>query len=96
MRHNLHLNDKAHYIKDRIEAIVYDLEQDKRPEDKFAPISTSEKCMQLPSEVSIKFVGKHEDIPDMVTGLLDEEFIGVDSEWRPVISRTDISRPALF
>jgi hypothetical protein len=46
--------------------------------------------------VSVKFVGAQEDIPDLVTGLLDEEFIGVDAEWKPVISKSDISRPALF
>ena len=32
----------------------------------------------------------------MIDGLLDQDYIGVDSEWRPVIARNDISRPALF
>ena len=66
------------------------------PKDVFGPVSTDSKCMRLEKNVKVAFVNTESQVLDMEKALLDSDFIGMDAEWRPSISRKDCERPALF
>ena len=54
--------------------------------DAFEPLSKpKENFIQLPDTCKVEWIGKEEDVPKMEM-LLNEELIGVDSEWRPQLS----------
>ena len=66
------------------------------PQDSFGPVSVDPRCMRLPAEVKVTFVDTEETCLEMREVLLASDFIGMDAEWRPAISRRDKERPALF
>ena len=70
-----------------MESIEYDVKWDKLNEDRFGPMEKSK--MTLPKDFVVTFVGSEKEIPVMINGLQDTEYIGMDAEWRPQISKTD-------
>jgi hypothetical protein len=41
--------------------------------------------ISLPDFVKLEWIGTEEDVPKLAV-LLEDEFIGVDSEWRPQLT----------
>lgn len=66
------------------------------PQDFFGPVTKDPKCMKLEKNVTVAFVDSEAKVTDMEQALMDSDFIGMDAEWRPSISRKDAERPALF
>jgi len=65
-------------------------------EDWFGPASTPiENYVRLPEKVKVKFISKEEELQEMDI-LLKEKWIGVDSEWKPQLTKADESKPVLF
>ena len=59
--------------------------------DIFGPISPN--CFRMPCAIQdVKFISTPQDLP-LAVPLLEEEFIGLDSEWRPAILDSIISNP---
>lgn len=72
-------------IKERLADVLYEESKDTslQVKDSFTPMSQPiENYLQLPEEVKVNWIGTEEDVPKLAI-LLDDEFIGVDSEWRP-------------
>ena len=74
--------------------IPYDPKFDPQPADYFGPIKTK-NTVTLPKEVQINFIGTPQDLP-VLAKLIGAPMVGMDSEWRPVISPFDPMRPALL
>ena len=51
--------------------------------------------IKLPDFVKLTWIGTEEDVPKL-SALLDDEFIGVDSEWRPQLTQLHKTKPSLF
>ena len=64
---------------------MYNSNLDPKPFDYFGPLSQGE-YLRLPENVRVKFISKKEEI-NQLDELLDEKFIGVDSEWRPELTK---------
>ena len=85
-------NELQGYVKPETEkelsTVVYDRDKDTSipQQGELAPVSqpVTDYC-QLPGHVNIKMIDTDEDCKDMEE-LLDEPFIGVDSEWRPELT----------
>ena len=93
-RHNLIDVIRAD-VKEEIEDIVYDPSRDKKMrEDVYGPI-TKGTFMNLPQYIKVDWVATEQDIPKL-DQLLDEPYIGVDSEWRPAVVKFHKTNPALF
>ena len=54
-----------------------------------------ENFIQLPSDVKVDWVGTDADVTKLAV-LLNDEFIGVDSEWRPQLTQYHKTKPSLF
>ena len=81
-----------------LDNLKYDNEKDYKPEkDLFEPKSQPPaKYLRLPVDLKVEFIGKSEDISKMKV-LIGQKFIGVDSEWRPQITRwTEMSGPSII
>ena len=76
-----------------MEQIFYNPAYDIQPEDRFAP--TTENAMRLPKEVKVKFIGSEQDVMHLRI-LLGKPYIGMDVEWRPIMTKLDLMRPALL
>ena len=64
--------------------------------DEFEVMSRpKEEYMQLPDDVSLDWIGTEEDVEKLEV-LLNDEFIGVDSEWRPQLTQYHKTAPSLF
>ena len=74
--------------------IVYNPEVDPQPIDRFGPMS-DEPCLQLPQNVQVKFIHKVPEVKQLQS-LIGKEMIGMDSEWRPTMTKFDNMRPALL
>ena len=81
-------------LMQQMSEIPYDQKFDPRPKDYFGPIKTN-NTVQLPKTVNINFIGGQKDL-DVLAKLIGAPMIGMDSEWRPVISPFDPMRPALL
>jgi len=64
------------------------------PYDVFGPLSQGE-YIRLPENVKVQFVSKNEEIK-LLDELLNEKFVGVDSEWRPELTKFHKTSPSLF
>jgi len=64
------------------------------PKDIFGPLDSH--CMKLASTVKVSFVANQMQVTHMEKALRDSDFIGVNSQCRPAITKRDILRPALF
>ena len=74
--------------------IPYDPKFDPQPQDFFGPIKTKNTIV-LPKEVQMHFIGEPKDL-SVLAQLIGAPMVGMDSEWRPVISPFDPMRPALL
>ena len=78
--------------------MVYQIDKDTSlsKEDHFGPLSTpSTDFMALPDSVKVEMISTENDIAKLEV-LLEEEFIGVDSEWRPQLTQLHKTKPSLF
>lgn len=53
------------------------------------------QCLHLPQNVKVNFVGTDKDC-DSLRSLIGRQFVGMDSEWRPQMTKFDSMRPALL
>ena len=74
--------------------IVYDEEKDLLPIDQFGPVADT-PSLKLPADLEVKFIHKVEEIQLLKT-LIGKEYVGMDSEWRPTMTKFDNMRPALL
>lgn len=93
LRHNL-MDIIRGDTREQLLSVVYDPAKDPVPFDAFAPLSEG-KCIELPKHVSVEFISTIEDIPKL-NALLTEPYIGVDSEWRPSLTKFHKTCPSLF
>ena len=75
-------------------SIQYDPSKDIQPVDKFAPCGDG-TSLHLPADVTVKFIGTEADCVHLRT-LIGKPFVGMDSEWRPTMTKFDLMRPALL
>ena len=80
--------------REKLDQIYYDPKKDPVPYDSFGPL-TPEGCLTLPKTVKVEWVGAVDEI-NKLDLLLKEPFIGVDTEWRPQMSRSHQPKPSLF
>ena len=97
MRHHLDgyvRND----VMEKLANFDYDPSQDTSLNryDEFEVLSRpKEDFIQLPDEVGLDWVGTEKDVQKLEV-LMHEELIGVDSEWRPQLTRYHKTAPSLF
>jgi hypothetical protein len=81
-------------IREMLGDIVYNPDKEVMQEDKFGPITAGE-IISLPPHIKVEWIGTPEDISKL-DALLTEQYIGVDSEWRPSLAKFHNTKPALF
>jgi hypothetical protein len=81
-------------VRDRLADIVYDPHRDSAPIDFFGPLGEG-NSMRLPDHVKVEMISTLEDI-NKLDNLFKDKFIGVDSEWRPALTKFHKTYPALF
>lgn len=64
------------------------------PIDQFGPASGNQ-CLRLPPSLRVHFIGTEKDC-ELLRSLVGREFVGMDSEWRPQMTKFDLMRPALL
>ena len=72
-------------ILELLNNVAYDETKDSslQKHDAFEPLSRPKaEYIQLPDHVIVEWVGTDDDVSKMAV-LLEDEFVGVDSEWRP-------------
>lgn len=74
--------------------IEYDAEVENIPVDRFCPVSDGPH-LSLPDHVEVKFIGNSTECQEL-RKLIGKPIIGMDSEWRPTLSKMGSTRPALF
>jgi len=74
--------------------LSYDPSQDQYPQDQFGPTS-SNQCLRLPAHVKVTFIGTEKDC-EILRSLTGKDMVGMDSEWRPQMTKFDVMRPALL
>ena len=75
-------------VLESLKAVEYDekLDTSLMKYDAFEPLSRPiNEYMELPKDVKLEWIGTDEDVPKLEI-LLKDEFIGVDSEWRPQLT----------
>jgi hypothetical protein len=91
-------NDLYDMIREDIREVLADVIYDPKKEvpqiDKFGPL-TSDDLISLPEHVKVEWIGSPDDI-NKLDVLLNEPYIGVDSEWRPSLAKFHNTKPALF
>jgi hypothetical protein len=65
--------------------VIYNPSKEPPSYDVFGPKSAG-NYIRLPEGFKVSWVGSEEDIPNLLA-LLDEPYIGVDSEWRPTLTK---------
>ena len=79
-----------------MENIEYDKSKDCIYQDRFGPISEPlEDYIKLPNSVKIRVIRDESEVHHL-DELLGCKYIGMDSEWRPVMNKFDKVRVALF
>ena len=71
-----------------LDAYWYDIEPKMR-------LNTKEEYMEMPKDVTCNWIETENDV-QRLSVLLNEEFIGVDSEWRPQLTQFHKTAPSLF
>ena len=83
-------------VKEHLDDYDYDPSKDVPAPDFFGPVSTAiESYIVLPDHVKVQMISTVADIPKL-NELLKEPFVGVDSEWRPSLTKFHKTAPALF
>jgi len=49
----------------------------------------------LPKDVQVRFIGTEKDVVHL-RQLIGKLYVGMDSEWRPTMTKFDLMRPALL
>lgn len=73
---------------EKLNEITYDkaLDSSLNCYDEFEPLSRPKAdYMELPEDVTTEWIGTDKDVQKLAV-LLKDEFIGVDSEWRPQLT----------
>jgi len=64
--------------------------------DSFEPLSKPhEEYLQLPKHVKLEWITTEQDVSKLDV-LLQDQFIGVDSEWRPQLTQYHKTKPSVF
>ena len=77
-------NGKQGFAKD-LEKMNYDASRDVKPpmKDMFEPISLpSIDYLRFPKDIQVDFIDREKDLKKLEV-LVGQEYVGVDSEWRP-------------
>lgn len=86
-----------HFLKDdtheKLSQTYYDPKKDPPLYDPFGPVTPD--CVHLPKSVTVEWIDCVEDL-EKLDVLLKEPMIGVDSEWRPQLSKKHNPKPSLF
>lgn len=85
-------------ILELLDKVEYDETKDSslQKHDAFEPLSRPKaEYVQLPAHVKVDWVGTDDDVSKMAI-LLEDEFVGVDSEWRPQLTQLHKTKPSLF
>lgn len=85
-------------VMEKLNQIQYDqsLDTSLNCYDEFEQLSRpKEDYMQLPDDVSLEWIGTDKDVQKLEI-LLNDELIGVDSEWRPQLTQYHKTAPSLF
>jgi hypothetical protein len=85
-------------IMEELMKVQYDekLDTSLQKHDAFEPLSRPlQDYMKLPDYVQLDWIGTDQDCPKLEV-LLNDEFIGVDSEWRPQLTQMHKTKPSLF
>jgi hypothetical protein len=85
-------------VVDHLAPVVYDLSKDTSllTYDAFECLSKpAEDYVKLPESVKVEWIGTEEDVPKLEV-LLQDELVGVDSEWRPQLTQYHKTKPSLF
>lgn len=93
LRHNI-----QGWFEKKLSSVKYDeaLDTGIVKTDKFGPISSPvENHIALPPNVQVHWISTDEDCHKL-KAMLDDEFIGVDSEWRPCLSTFHSTKPSLL
>jgi 3'-5' exonuclease len=93
LRHNL-MDIIRPDTREQLIPVVYDQKRDPVPYDAFGPLSDG-KCIEIPPGVTVEMISTLDDIKKL-DALLVEPYIGVDSEWRPSLTKFHHTAPALF
>ena len=51
--------------------------------------------LYLPKGLQVRFIGNEEDVVDL-RQLIGKPYVGMDSEWRPQMTKFDVMRPAIL
>ena len=95
LRHKLQAKVREE-VREQLDDVVYDPKKDPIPVDIYGPVSQpATDYLQLPEDLKVEMISYEEDV-DKLRCLLDEPYIGVDSEWRPALTRFHKTLPALF
>jgi len=85
-------------ILEMLNDVVYEKKKDTslQKHDAFEPLSEPKtEYIHLPDFVNVEWIGTENDVSKL-SQLLQEEFIGVDSEWRPQLTQLHKTKPSLF
>ena len=83
-------------MRAKLEKFEYDPSLEIVSEDRFGPITKPyEDFLTLPKSVKIHFIDSESNV-HILDKLLDEKYIGVDSEWRPKLTKFHRTYPALL
>ena len=63
--------------------------------DYFGPLTKDKECVRLPEDIHFQLISKESDI-EQLDFLLEEKYVGVDSEWRPNLTTFHKTKVALF
>lgn len=96
----VYLRNKHHFaddkLKQQMDDIDYDESQDCIYRDRFGPISEPvEDYLKIPNFVKIKTIRKESEV-EQLDELLGSEYLGMDSEWKPVMNKFEKVRVAIF
>lgn len=94
MRHDL-FDTIRPSTREQLADIVYDPSKDEPVFDAFGPLTKTRECITLPEHVKVEWISSEADIPKL-NQLLEEKFIGVDSEWRPSVAKFHKTAPSVF
>jgi len=94
-RHNLmQYQYSSQGLQREMANIIYDPDQDFLPPDRFAPLAET-PALRLPEDLVLHFISTEEDV-ELLKKLNGKPMIGMDSEWRPTMTKFDNMRPALL
>lgn len=81
-------------VRSQLASIDYNPNLEPEPYDTFGPLSDGD-FIRLPETVKVEHISVHDDIVKL-DQLFEEKYIGVDSEWRPALTKFHKTSPALF